>query len=338
MNITVGSEAMASKLEIADAIESNDLNEAYDEYCKKILSNKQILARIMKECVIEYRDIPVEEIPSYIEHDPQLDVSLDDEADKIQGRNVEDQSVHGAEIKYDILFDAKLPNSDENERIGLFINIEAQNSNNTPYPILSRAVYYCSRLLAKQKNMQGGFQNSEFQNLKKVYSIWIVMNSSKAMEGVLNKYTITEECLETKYHFPKEDYDKLSVVMIYPKREYNIKDDKNGMMKMLNLLFKAKMPAEDKKYQLSKNYGIMMTRAIGREVDGMCDLSRGVRDEGHAEGLKQGLEKGRIAGLSEVVMNMMVDTNKPITEVMNALKIDKEIQPEVIKYINSLNQ
>ena len=82
----------------------------------------------------------------------------------------------------------------------------------------------------------------------------------------------------------------------------------------------------------------MMTRAIDREVDGMCDLSRGVRDEGHAEGLKQGLEKGRIAGLSEVVMNMMVDTNKPITEVMNALKIDKEIQPEVIKYINSLNQ
>ncbi|WP_289762779.1 hypothetical protein [Lactobacillus intestinalis] len=255
---------MEANLEVADAIETNDLNKAYDEYCKKILSNKQILARIMKECVAEYRDIPVEEIPSYIEHEPQLDVSLDEEADKIQGRNVEDQSVHGAVIKYDILFDAKLPNSKENERIGLFINVEAQNSSNTPYPILSRAVYYCSRLLAKQKNMQGGFQNSEFQNLKKVYSIWIVMNASKAMEGVLNKYTITEECLETKYHFPKEDYDKLSVVMIYPKREYDIKDDKNGMMKMLNLLFKAKMSAQDKKYQLSRYYGIMMTRAIDK--------------------------------------------------------------------------
>ncbi len=59
---------MGSKLEIADAIENNDLNKAYDEYCKKILSNKQILARIMKECVAEYREIPVEEIPSYIEH------------------------------------------------------------------------------------------------------------------------------------------------------------------------------------------------------------------------------------------------------------------------------
>ena len=326
---------MGSKLEIADAIENNDLNKAYDEYCKKILSNKQILARIMKECVAEYRDIPVEKIPSYIENDPQLNVSVEDETDKIQGRNIEDKSVHGAEIKYDILFDAKLPNSDENERIGLFINIEAQNSNNNGYPLTSRAVYYCSRLLAKQKNMQGGFQNSEFQNLKKVYSIWIVMNSNKAMEGVLNKYTITEECLEAKYQFPKEDYDKLSVVMIYPKREYDNKDDKNGMMKMLNLLFKAKMSAEDKKYQLSKNYGIMMTRAIDKEMDGMCDLSKGVREEGHAEGLKQGLEKGRIEMAVENVRSLMKELNKTLNEAMQILKIDESIRPEVKKAINA---
>ena len=332
---------MGSKLEIADAIENNDLNKAYDEYCKKILSNKQILARIMKECVAEYRDIPVEEIPSYIEHDPQLDVSLDDESDKIQGRNVEDQSVHGAEIKYDILFDAKLPNSDENERIGLFINIEAQNSSNTPYPILSRAVYYCSRLLAKQKNMQGGFQNSEFQNLKKVYSIWIVMNASKAMEGVLNKYTITEECLETKYHFPKEDYDKLSVVMIYPKREYDIKDDKNGMMKMLNLLFKAKMSAQDKKYQLSRYYGIMMTRAIDKEMDGMCDLSKGVREEGRAEGRAEGrvegLSEGRIEMATDNVRSLMKEMKITLNEAIKILKIDETIRSEVEKAIKATN-
>ena len=332
---------MGSKLEIADAIENNDLNKAYDEYCKKILSNKQILARIMKECVAEYRDIPVEEIPSYIENDPRLDVSVEDETDKIQGRNVEDQSVHGAEIKYDILFDAKLPNSDENERIGLFINIEAQNSSNTPYPILSRAVYYCSRLLAKQKNMQGGFQNSEFQNLKKVYSIWIVMNSNKAMEGVLNKYTITEECLEIKYYFPKADYDKLSVVMIYPKREYDIKDNKHSMMKMLNILFKARMSAQDKKYQLSKNYGIMMTRAMDKEMDGMCNLSKGVREEGRAEGLKQGLEeglekgleKGRVEMAVDMILGLMRTTNKSVSEVMDMADVDKAIRPQVEKAV-----
>ena len=110
--------------------------------------------------------------------------------------------------------------------------------------------------------MQGGFQNSEFQNIKKVYSIWIVMNPSKAMEGVFNEYTISEKCLRKKYHIPKTDYDKLSIVMIYLNKEYDINDDKHDLTEMLYILFQADMPAQDKKYQLSENYGIMMTRAI----------------------------------------------------------------------------
>ena len=74
----------------------------------------------------------------------------------------------------------------------------------------------------------------------------------------------------------------------------------------------------------------MMTRAIETEMKGVCNLSQGIMDKG--------IEKGRIAGLSEAVMNAMEITNMPITEVMNALKIDEEVQPEIIKYINSLNQ
>ena len=121
--------------------------------------------------------------------------------------------------------------------------------------------------------------------------------------------------------------------MIYLNKEYDINDDKHDLSEMLYILFQADMPAEDKKYQLSENYGIMMTRAIDREVDDVCDLSKGVREKGRAEGLEQ----GRIAGLSEAVMNAMEITNMPITEVMSALKIDEEVQPEIIKYINSLN-
>ena len=73
----------------------------------------------------------------------------------------------------------------------------------------------------------------------------------------------------------------------------------------------------------------MMTRAIETEMKGMCNLSQGIMDKG--------IEKGRIVGLSEAVMNAMEITNMPITEVMNALKVDEEVQPEIIKYINSLN-
>ncbi len=71
----------------------------------------------------------------------------------------------------------------------------------------------------------------------------------------------------------------------------------------------------------------MMTRAIGREVDGMCDLSRGVRAEG--------LEKGRIEMAVENVRSLMKELNKTLNEAMQILKIDESIRPEVKKAINA---
>ena len=183
----------------------NELNEmidrsghkiTYDEYCKRILSNKQILARIIKECVSEFHDMPLAEIPDYIVSDPATSINVDKAVDKIYGMNPEDTSVFGAKIIFDIIVGIRLPDSHEKENIGLILNIEAQANSNRHYPLLSRAIYYCSRLLARQKNRPDGFQHSDFQNLKKVYSIWIVMNSNKATEGVMNQYSISETCLK----------------------------------------------------------------------------------------------------------------------------------------------
>ena len=55
------------KTEAAAMISCYDHKKKYDMYCKKLLSNKQILAYVMKGCVPEYADTPLEDIPSYIE-------------------------------------------------------------------------------------------------------------------------------------------------------------------------------------------------------------------------------------------------------------------------------
>ena len=239
---------MMENLEIADAIDNNTTDSAYDEYCKKVLSNKQVLAHILKTCVREYADVPLKEIPSYIEHDLMLNVSMED-SEVIKGRNVEDQSVFGAEIRYDILFDAKLPHSSKEERIGLFINIEAQNHRQTAYPLITRAIYYCSRLLARQKNHEGGFGKSNFQQLKKVYSIWIVMNATKEMEGVMNFYTIEEKCLGVKYHLKKESYDKLEFIYLILRNPCVFKENRHFNVRSL-CIFPCFCPYEPKQGKL----------------------------------------------------------------------------------------
>lgn len=160
------SEGMGGNTAIASVIEKNEIGKAYDEYCKKILCNKQILSYIIKECILEFADISLQEIPYYIESNPVFDVIVND---TIQGKNLEDESISGALIKYDILFEVSLPRKkgqNEHELIRVFVNLEAQNKDNPGYPLLSRAVYYCSRLLAKQKNAPDGFQHSTFGKIK----------------------------------------------------------------------------------------------------------------------------------------------------------------------------
>ena len=236
-----------SMIKVNELIDRSDHKLTYDEHCKRILCNKQIMARIIKECVSEFRDIPLAEIPDYIVSDPTMSINVDKAIDKIYGMNPEDTSVFNAKIMFDIIVGIRLPNSSKKENIGLLLNIEAQANSNRHYPLLSRAIYYCSRLLARQKNRPDGFQHSDFQNLKKVYSVWIVMNSKKATEGVMNQYSINETCLKRACHFPKETYDKLTIIMIYPKSKYDMNDDKYDLMELLHILFKAEMTAHEKK-------------------------------------------------------------------------------------------
>lgn len=66
----------------------------------------------------------------------------------------------------------------------------------------------------------------------------------------------------------------------------------------------------------------------------MCDLSKGVR----AEGIAEGLEKGRVEMAISMVIGFMKTTNKSMDEVMDMADIDKTIRPKVEKAIKAMNQ
>ena len=114
---------------IAKNIRVADEKASYDAACKRLLSEKIILAWIMKNCLEEYRDCDVDEIAEkYIEGTPQVgEVAVaPDESNRvsvIQGAGNEDTSLTEGTIFYDIRFLAIAPVSAE--LIRLIINIEA---------------------------------------------------------------------------------------------------------------------------------------------------------------------------------------------------------------------
>ena len=86
----------------------------------------------------------------------------------------------------------------------------------------------------------------------------------------------------------------------------------------------------------------------------MCDLSKGVREKGRAEGLAEGIEKGLAEGLekghaeglsegqiqmaSSIVISLMKTTNKSMSEVLDMADIDEAIRPEVEKAVEAMIQ
>jgi len=127
---------------IAQELHTTDDSAGYNAACKRVLSEKAILARIMKACLDEYKDCDVNEIvEKYIEGQPQVSavpVLPDESGTIISSMDTEDKSVHGGTVTYDIRFRAIAPGS--GEVIGLIVNVEAQNDFYPGYPLIKRGI------------------------------------------------------------------------------------------------------------------------------------------------------------------------------------------------------
>ena len=318
---------MDEKTTMAQGLHSTDDSAGYDAACKRVLSEKAILARIMKACLAEYRDCPVRDIEEkYIEGQPQVSsvpVLPDEEGSVISGLDTEDKSVHEGTVTYDIRFRAIAP--DSGELIGLIVNVEAQNNFYPGYPLTKRGVYYCSRMISSQYGRE--FTGPHYEKLKKVYSIWICMNPPKNRENTITRYRLTEEHLVGEAVEPVQNYDLLSIVMLClggPDGE-----NYDGVLRMLDVLLSNETSEAEKRKILRDDYDIQMTRTMESEVSVMCNLSKGVMEKGIAKGMEkgraEGMEKGRAEGMEKGILmsirSLMETMGWTLDQAMTALKV-----------------
>lgn len=312
---------------------------AYDAACKRLLANKVILAWIMKSCMEEYKAHSINEIAErYIEGIPQIAeaaVNLDEDgyegSEQIRGAKNEDSTIQEGTITYDIRFLAIVPGT--GEMIRLIINVEAQNDFYPGYPIIKRALYYCSRMISSQYGSE--FTETHYEKIRKVYSIWICPNPPKKRENTITRYCVQEENLVGQVLEQKENYDLLTVVMICLGHAGD--DNYTGILKLLDVLLSSDKEAEEKKKILQEDFDIAMTKTLESEVSAMCNLSKGVEERGIAIGLERGMERGLERGLEAATLNAirnLMETLKLAAEqAMEALKVPKE---EKVKYAGML--
>ena len=241
----------------------------------------------------------------------------------ILGANSENAIPNEGRITFDLRFHAILPDGNQTK---IIINIEAQKNSEPGYDIVTRGIFYSARLLSAQLNQE--FTNSsedpkKYDNIKKVYSIWICMESSATKKDSIIEYHIEPH---TIHHNGKEKintsrYDLLSVVMIHLGGD-EIKSD-NELVNMITTLLSSQINLQEKKQQLQETYQIPMEQELEREVNEMCNLSDYVEEKG----MKKGMEKENISTIQKML-------NKGIEPTQIADLLDESV--EYIEKIQSI--
>ena len=151
--------------------EAEEQKRQYDAACKNVLSEKGIIANILQDCVGEFQTCSIDEIVNRcIEGQPETGTVLVEPnggISRITSQQVEDKSEREGTVFYDIRFTAVAPS--DGKPIRLIINIEAQNNFHPGYPLLKRAIYYCSRMISSQYGTV--ITKSHYEKIEKVYSI-----------------------------------------------------------------------------------------------------------------------------------------------------------------------
>ena len=287
-------------------------DETLDTLFKKSLSNKVFLALIMKECIEEYKNEDLNTIiHDYIEN--HIQVGEKEVFPKISGTNTE-LNIDNKRTTYDINFYAKLPKQEDN--IGIIINIEAQDRLKRNYHMMNRAHFYNARNLSNQIEIL--VAKDDYDKLKKVVSIWIILNPPVENQNAITAYKMSEQYILGQAHINEEIYNKNEIVMVYLSKESS-----NSFIQLFNDLRDRKLNMNEFKTQLKEEYNYELDDKIESEVNQMCNFSQYVKEEGRLEGRLEGIDTTMIQN----IINMMDSFKLSIDQVMDGMKLsiqDKE--------------
>lgn len=185
--------------QVADDIDATQDNITLDKQIKVVLANKHILARILSQCMKEFQGMDYDTIINCIEGEPEIGKIpvmpgiTNQVSDKITGSATENSIPGEGTITFDIRLYVRIPKTDKAESIKILVNIEAQKSFYPGYDIVTRAIFYCARMLSAQLSTEFTVATNDkvkYDNIKKVYSIWICMDPSDKAENTIDEYHI----------------------------------------------------------------------------------------------------------------------------------------------------
>ncbi len=314
----------------------------YDECAKSLLAQKSILAHILVNTVKDFEDMNPQDVIPYIEGEPCIGtVSIDpgltnhkevftvdvSTCPKIQGLNTEQTEINEGTIRYDIIFYVRLPDGLSQ----IIVNIEIQKDEPTNYKLLNRGIYYTCRMVSSQKERD--FCGMNFDDMKKVTSIWICMNSKS---NSISYYHLTKDELLEPCEWPG-NIDLINIMLIGLKEQIPEPKKKSyGLHRLLGVLFSQELNGKEKLDILKQEYDIPTTEKIREDVNHMCNLSEAIEEKAYHNGYDNGYGSGYGSGYDNCLQDTILEMHKEGYSYDQIAKIAKKDVMEISTILESI--
>ncbi len=221
----------------------------------------------------------------------------------ITGMSTEDKVPGEGWITYDVRFYVVTP---EKVPIKLIINVEGQKNYYPGYDLSTRAIFYCARLISSQLDTE--FTPKNYNDIKKVYSIWICMDVPRNLEYTITRYKMTKEDL---FGHTEETsrYDLMEAVIICLGEEKNA-DKGNPLHGMLTTLLSETLKPKEKKQILKEKYEFVTCVELEGGLERMCNLSERIEEKAIQKGIALGIERGMECGIEQGELLQLVSLVK----------------------------
>lgn len=278
----------------------NDL----DSYFKAVMHDSLVLSNLLGYWIDELKGLDPESIRKCL--------SVEDGGRIIVGRETEAITNRKGKVVMDNVFDIDV---DRDKGIKVLMNLEGQGDPHPGYPIVNRALFYASSLIHDQKGRE--FARDDYGKMRKVYSIWIMLNPPKSYENRIRRYSLNGAwCDDGPSDLKDDSGDLIEVIKIYIGNQDSIKD--RDYRRLLNTIFAQRMDETEREKRLWEEYKIPVNEYLSGALKGIsmsleADYRNYFVKKGLAEGMEKGLEEGRakgeiegkIEGKAEIIKHMM---------------------------------
>jgi len=273
-----------------------DNTNTIDSVARRIIHRKDVASMIMEGTIDEFRGVPMEEIMRCIPGEGNIIYGLEND-DPVSN------------IAFDMVYGVQIPFSD----VRVIINVETQARYNPGYPLINRGLFYYGNRVVKQKGTE--FIGDHYEDMKKVHSIWIVMNPPEGFANKVFSYPIGNAAVDYTddegFEPPQYDLGRITFICIGSPYDEHVPK----FLRMLNLLFGKGMTPEMRAEKLREN-DIIPDEDLMNEMVEMETLQQQFIDMWYDIGIRD----GRIQLMLELVSSWMQE-GLTFEEAMDRIKI-----------------